>query len=52
MEQVDRVLAENTPAFDVPPFEQSGNEVMGGGDSILFPLYNENDLDDVFDFLK
>lgn len=53
MEQVDRVLAEHSPSFDVPPLEQSANEGMGGSDSILLPLYNVNDLDeDVFDFLK
>ena len=52
MEQVDRVLAEHSPSFDVPPLEQSANEGMGGSDSLLLPLYNENALEDVFDFLK
>ena len=48
MEQVDRVLAEHSPSFDVPPLEQSANEGMGGSDSILLPLYNVNDLDELY----
>lgn len=53
MEHVDRLLAENSPILDGMPFEQTGNEELGPNDSILLPsLYEENRLDDVFDFLK